>query len=111
MYIKRNLPYIFLFATFTALILMYLFRQLAMLDSTNTCGKVEREFTIKGNTTFIVGFYISGKKKDAKVSSQAFKIKDLKMLRKYDCIKIKYSNSFPSYIEIVDKKLRSGSGW
>lgn len=82
-----------------------------MINTTETCGIVIREDVIKGNHSFMLKFYLGNKKKTAGVSSQAFRVKDLKELKKYKCIKIKYSNSFPSYIEIVDNRLRAGSGW
>jgi hypothetical protein len=90
---------------------MYLFGEIAMLNSTETCGKVTEEIIIKGHHSFKISFFKDAEKKSGKVSSRAFKIKELEELKKYDCIKIKYSNSFPSYIEIVDKRLRAGSGW
>lgn len=111
MFFKKNWASIFMFSALLLLLIMFLFRQFAMLNSSETCGTIIREFTIKGNRTFVVGFNIQNEKKTGKVSSQAFKVKDLKDLKKYDCIKIKYSNSFPSYIEIVDERLRAGSGW
>ena len=99
-----------MFSAILMLFAMYLFGEIAMLNSTETCGKVTQEIIIKGHHSFQISYFIDAEKKTGNISSQAFKIKDLKELKKYDCIKIKYSNSFPSYIEIVDKRLRAGSG-
>ena len=100
-----------MFSVFFMLLFMYLFREHAMLDSSVTCCKVEQEIIIKGHHSFKLSFFVGREKKYGKFSSQAFKVKELKELKKYDCIKIKYSNSFPSYIEIIDKRLRAGFGW
>lgn len=96
---------------FTIVLFMWLFGEIAMLDSSETCATVEEEIVIKGHHSFRLSFFVGLQKKYGKVSSRALKVIDLKELKKYDCIKIKYSNSFPSYIEIVDERLRAGSGW
>lgn len=96
---------------FTIVLFMWLFGEIAMLDSSETCAKVEEEIVIKGHQSFRLSFFVGTAKKYGKVSSQAFKIKELNELKKFDCVQIKYSKSFPSYIEIIDKRLRSGSGY
>lgn len=111
MFFKKNWASIFMFSALLMLLIMFLFGEIAMLDSSETCAKVEEEIIIKGHHSFKVCFFIGTEKKTGKVSSRALKVIDLKELKKYDCIKIKYSNSFPSYIEIVDERLRAGSGW
>ena len=111
MFLKKNWAYIFLGLAIILVCFLYLFRVFAMQNSVETCGKVEEEIIIKGHHSFKLSFFIGSVKKYGKVSSQAFKIKELKELKKYDCIQIKYSNSFPSYIEILDERLRAGSGW
>lgn len=111
MFIKKNWPYIFMLSCFLFVISLYFFRNFAMMETSETCGKVISEDIVKGSHSFNLTFYIGTNKQKSGVSSRAFKIKELEELKKYDCIKIKYSNSFPSYIEIVDKRLRAGSGW
>lgn len=98
-------------SAFLLLVVMFLFRIFAMSNSSITCANVESEYKIRGGKTFVLVYKKEGVVKRGKVSSDAFKIKEFKELKKFDCIQIKYSNSFPSYIEIIDKRLRSGSGY
>ena len=98
-------------SAFLLIVFMYLFRIYAMSDTSCTCAKVETEIKIRGSKAFVLVYKKEGVVKRGKVSSEAFKKDELKELKKYDCIQIKYSNSYPSIIEVTDKQLLAGSGY
>lgn len=111
MFFKKNWSYILMTVCFSVPLFLFFFGEFAMLHTTETCAKVTQEIVIKGHHSFELVYYVKGEKTFGKVSSRALKIIELKKLKKYDCIKIKHSNSFPTYIEIIDKRLRAGDGW
>lgn len=101
----------FMISAFLLLVFMYLFRIYALSDTSCTCAKVVEEIRVKGHLSFKFSFNVGYEKKYGQVSSQTIKVKELDELKKYDCIEIKYSNSYPSIIEVTDKRLRAGSGY
>ena len=107
-FVKKNWPYIFMISAFLLLVFFYLFRVYAMSDTSNACAKVEEEIKVKGHLSFKLSFKVGFKKAYGQVSSQTLRIKDFNQLKKYDCIEIKYSKSFPSIIEVTDRRLRIG---
>lgn len=108
---KINWYLIFMLSTFLVVGLFFALRQIAMLNTTKTCGKIIGEYKVRGHRKFELLYFVDGAAKKTDISVQAFKIKKLDELKKFECIEIEYSNYLPYYVGVIDTIVGSGQGW
>lgn len=108
---KKKLFITFVVCGLSCPFLLIGFRQIAMFSTTQTCGRIVSESIVKGHSSFDIIYKVDGKLMTSGISSFTFKTGDLNELRKVKCIRIEYSNYFPSYIGILDTVVGSGQHW